>query len=257
MTDYLVSGTGSGFGRHAREVFGAQSWDRDTLETERQQLVNDGVDVVIHSAFNSSSAVDSDNVAQYVRDNLLLTADLLSVPCDLFVFMSTVDVYPRDGVRHSEDEVIDLDEVSGIYGMMKLMSEGLVREREGCHLILRCSSLLGPTIRGNTLTRLLDGGREVGLSPESRFNYVRYADVSSFIDTASRTNLSGTFNVTSGDDVSFSDVVAEISPNLEFGNYVYDCGLTDNSKIAEIAPAFTCSSLETVTAFINEWTGDR
>lgn len=257
MTDYLVSGTGSGFGRHARDVFNAQSWDRDTPESERQRLIRNGVDVVIHSAFNSNPTVNSDNAAQYARDNLLLAADLLSVPCGLFVFMSTVDVYPRDGARHSEDEVIELDDTLGIYGMMKLMSEGIVREHEGRHLILRCSSLLGPTMRANTLTRLLDGERKVGLSPDSRFNYVRYADVSDFIDTASGSDLSGTFNVTSGDEVSFSDVAARINPNVEFGTYVYNCGLTDNSKIATIAPAFTHSSLETVTTFINERTGDQ
>ena len=257
MTDFLVSGTGSGFGRHARDVFGAQSWDRDTPDGERQWIIDSGVDVVIHSAFNSSPTVDSDNAAQYVRDNLQLTADLLSVPCGLFVFLSTVDVYPRDGARHIEDEVIDLNETPGIYGMMKLMSEGMVRERKGRHLVLRCSSLLGQTMRCNTLTRLLDGERKVGLSSSSRFNYVRHTDVSDFIDMASGSDLSGTFNVASGDDVSFLDVAAQISPNVEFGSYVYDCGLTDNSKIIEIAPAFARSSLETVTTFINERTGDR
>ena len=54
-----------------------------------------------------------------------------------------MDVYPKHLDRRSEDEVIDVNAVDGIYGITNLMSEAVVRENCPDHLILRCFSLVG------------------------------------------------------------------------------------------------------------------
>ena len=67
-----------------------------------------------------------------------------------------MDVYSKHLDRRSEDEVVDVNAVDGIYGITKLMSEAVVRENCPDHLILRCFSLVGKYARKNTLTRIIE-----------------------------------------------------------------------------------------------------
>lgn len=252
-TGFLVTGARSGLGRHAHEVFGGSTWLRDTSPEERRSLRESGVDVVVHCAFNAARRVESENAAQYLKDNVLLTAELLEIPSRKFVFVSTVDVYPKDGKKHREDDVIDLDGGQGVYGITKLMSEALVREHRPNHLILRCSALLGRHMRRNSFVRMIeDDPCRLGLAGNSRFNYVLHRDVTDFIKLALERDLRGVFNVASTGNVRLSKVAAFLGRRVEFGSHGYDVGQIDNSKVATVTEGLRRSSLETVESFIGE-----
>jgi len=253
---FLVTGARSGFGRHAHEVFGGATWVRDTSPEERRSLRDSGADVIVHSAFNAAPRVDSENAAQYLRDNVLLTAELLRIPCRKFVFVSTVDVYPKDAEARHEDDVIDLSAGQKVYGVTKLLSEALVREQNPDHLILRCSALLGRHMRRNSLVRMIeDEPCRLGLAEDSRFNYVLHRDVTDFITLALERDLRGVFNVASDGNVRLSEVAAYLGKHVEFGSHWYDVGEIDNGKASGLAKGLRRSSLETVQYFIADRRG--
>ena len=58
----LTTGINSGLGKYIHESLGGIGLDRDTSSEERQNIKNEGVDIIIHCAFNSSSGVNSDSL---------------------------------------------------------------------------------------------------------------------------------------------------------------------------------------------------
>ena len=101
----LTTGTRSGLGRHLFEYFGGIAWNRDISREARDGLNADGTDVIIHSAFNSSSEVDSNSLYRYMADNVLLTYDLTRIPHQVFVYISTCEVYQGHPEPHREEDV--------------------------------------------------------------------------------------------------------------------------------------------------------
>ena len=143
-----------------------------------------------------------------------------------------MDVYPNHLDRRSEDEVIDVNAVDGIYGITNLMSEAVVRENCPDHLILRCFSLVGKYARKNTLTR---------------FNYILHSDISDLIQLAIENDTQGVFNVATSENVDLFTVAAMLGKKVDFGTHRYDVGKVDNRKIASIFPALSRHSKETIT----------
>ena len=189
----------------------------------------------------------------YLEDNVLLTRELTSVPHRKFVFVSTVDVYPAGTGPRSEDEIYDVDDVGTLYGTTKLMSEAIVGEHCADNLILRCVALLGRHARKNSLLRIVqDEPCVLTLAGDSRFNYVLHSDVSEFIDFAIESDLSGIYNVASSENVSLSEIADFLDKEVEFGEYRYDVGAIDNRKISSVFPAFTKTSWEIVTQFVEQ-----
>lgn len=125
----LITGTNSGLGKHFFEIFGGIIWNRDISENTKRKLKQTGVDVILHAAFNSSKQITSDNLFAYLQDNIWLTMELLSIPHKKFVFISSIDVYPKNNQTHSEEEIIDVNAVSGMYAITKPISESLVKKQ--------------------------------------------------------------------------------------------------------------------------------
>jgi len=248
----LTTGILSGLGKHIYEKFGGLGWTRQISTEDCEGIKRKGVDVIIHCAFNSRQSVDSDSLYDYVADNLLLTEELVYIPHQKFIFISSVDVYPRPGLR-AENEVIDVNDASGIYGITKLMSEAIVRQHCSNHLILRCVALLGRYSRKNSLIRIIeDEPCALTLSGDSRFNYILHSDVSDFIRFAMKHDIRGIYNVSSSENVVLSAVADMLGKQVNFGAYPYDVGDIDNSKISSIFPVFKKTSKEVVTQFIEE-----
>ena len=249
----LTTGTLSGLGKHIHEKFGGLGWTRQLPVETREEIKRKGVDVVIHCAFNSRQSVDSDGLYAYLADNVLLTEEIVSIPHKKFVFISSVDVYPRQGGARSEDAVIDVNAVRGIYGITKLMSEATVRQRCPDYLILRCVSLLGEYSRKNSLIRIIeDEPCTLTLSGDSRLNYVLHSDVSDFIRFAMKHDVQGICNVASVENVALATVAGMLDKQVDFGAYRYDVGKIDNSKVLSILPALRKTSKDVVTQFVRE-----
>ena len=249
----LITGTRSGLGRHIHETFGGIPWTRQFQAEERTQIKQQGVDIIIHCAFNSNRIIDSSNLFSYVQDNVLLTEELVSIQHNQFIFISSVDVYPCRSEFHSEDEVIDAHEVKGIYGITKLMSEAIVKQSSPNHLILRCASLLGRHARKNSLMRILqDSPCELSLASDSTLNFVLHSDVSDFLLLAIKRQIQGIYNVASTSNVVLSEIVDMLGKRVKFGDHVYHVGDIDTGKILSVFPRMMKTSQEVVAEFIGQ-----
>lgn len=246
----LISGTSSGLGKYLFETFDGIAYNRQTSKDQYNQLIKTGVDVILHCAFNSSKFVDSNNLYSYLNDNVLLTEKIIEIPHKKFIFISSVDVYPKDEKTHIEDEVIDINSVRGIYALTKLMSESFIKEESPNYLIVRCSSLLGKYARKNTLIKIITEEKPiVTLSSDSSLNYILHTDVSEFIKLAIEKNLQGIYNLASSKNISLSEIASLLKKKVSFGDYVYNVGNINNTKASNLLPVFKKTSKEIVVEF--------
>lgn len=138
------------------------------------------------------------------------------------------------------------------------MSQAIVRQHCPNYLIMRCVTLLGKHARKNSLLRILYGDScTLTLHADSQFNYVLHSDVCNFISFALQENISGIFNVASKENVSLAEIANLLNKKVNFGNYRYDVGKMDNTKISSIFPVFNKTSTEVVQEFINQLEGFR
>lgn len=249
---FLISGAQSGLGKHLFEIFGGISLTRETSRAKIDNLKK-GVDIIIHAAFNSNKDIDSNNLYSYLEDNIFLTEKLIKIPHQKFIFISSVDVYPKDEKTHTEDEVIDIDSVRGIYALTKLMSESLIKEESSNYLILRCSSLIGKYARKNTLIKIRTEEKPIlTLSPDSFLNYILHTDVSKFIKLALEKDLKGIYNLVSSKNITLSEIASLLKKKVKFGNYTYRIGYIDNNKTTSVTPSFEKTSEEVVRQFLKQ-----
>lgn len=247
----LTTGTLSGLGKHIYNDLGGIFWTRNITDKAKKKLTDEGVDVIIHCAFNSSQSVDSNNLYDYLSDNVLLTKELLNIPHKKLIFISSVDVYPKDKKRHKENETIDINQVSSLYGITKLMSETLIKNKCRNFLILRCTSLLGRNSRKNSLIKIIkDSNPILTITDDSVFNYVLHSDISDFIKLAIKQDVQGVYNVASSWNITLSEVAEMLGKKVNLGKFYYNVGNIDNSKISSIFPAFKKTSKEAILEFI-------
>ena len=246
----LVTGNKSGLGRYFFESFHAVGLDKDTSNEEKEKMQEEGVDVIIHCAFNSSNDVTSDELSQYRRDNILLTEDLAEIPHQKFIFISSVDVYEKDEKKHIEDEIISVNRVERLYGFTKLIAESIVKEYGNSWLIMRCSAFLGKGSRKNSLKKIIEDEQPVvTLTPDSEFNYVLYKDVLEFVKTAMEKDLQGIYNIASSENIRLSKVAEMFHKSVTFGGYKYAVGNIDNQKAISVVPAFQRTPQEIIKEF--------
>lgn len=251
--EILTSGILSGLGKYIYENLGGIGLTRSLRTEERERIKNRGVDIIIHCAFNSQREVDSDSLYHYLEDNLLLTKELVSFPHKKFIYLSSVDVYPKGADLHSEDEIIDMDSISGIRGITKLMSESIVKNHCENYLILRSSAFLGKYSRKNSLIKIIEDKEcTLTLSGSSIFSYVLHSDVLDFIKFSIDRDLRGIYNLASSENVTLLEVADMLGKKVKFGTYFYDVGNVDNSRISSVFPVFRKTSKEMITQFVKE-----
>jgi nucleoside-diphosphate-sugar epimerase len=250
----LVTGAASGLGRHCCEAFRAVPYTRESnYETILEEAKAKPFDVIIHAAFNVRSNIDTENLHAYLNDTTFLTQKLLAIPHKKFIFISSVDVYPKDDHAHHEDEVIRLNEVDSIYSISKLMSESLVAASGHQPLILRPTAMLGAYAKPNSLMKILHHDRvSLTLASHSTFNYIRHSDVTDFIHYAINKQLHGIFNVAASSDLQLGEVSKHFNKPVTFGNYVYKTASADNHKISALFPCFKRTSMDNIKLYMND-----
>ena len=246
---FLITGTSSGLGKYLHENLDGTGWNRQTSVKEREEIKKNGEEIIIHCAFNSER--EPENLDQYFKDNVLLTDELTKVPHKKFIFISSVDVYPKNSKQHAEDEVINLHEIDGLYGATKFISEQLVRKNCSNFLILRCSALLGKDSRKNSLFKIIKNDKPtLTLSEKSIFNYVLHIDVLAFIKLSIRNDLTGIYNLTSSKNITLKEVAALFKKKVKFGSFLYNVGNIDNKKVALASSYFKKTSEEVIRQFL-------
>ncbi len=251
----LVSGAGSGLGRECQLFFNATGFGRNTdWSVIEKQAHQKPFDLIIHSAFNTRQDITSATLPAYLADTLELTNRLLALPHAHFVFISSIDVYPKDDRLHDENEIIPIKAVDSIYGVAKLMCEALVQSKTKHHLILRPSALLGRFSKPNSLIKMLnDKTIQLSLAPNSLFNYVLHTDLCQFIQAYYQGDVpAGIYNFTVAHHVSLQEVAKLLQASPKFGAYEYQVGQVDNKKATSYFPKLSSSSLEIIGEFIKQ-----
>lgn len=246
VNNYLITGSSSGLGKYLHDQLGGSAFYRDGRNVKEAE-------VIIHCAFNRAREVNSKNLYQYLSDNVFLTKKLAKIPHKRFIYISSVDVYPKDNEKHSEDEVIDVNKISGIYAITKLMSESIIQNLCPNFLILRCSALLGRDARENSLITIIkEENPTLTLSAKSVFNFILHKDVLEFVRIATKKNLQGIYNLASTENITLARVADLLKKKARFGSYHYRVSDISNRKIAEIFPAYKRTSEDIVHQFIKE-----
>ena len=246
----LISGTKSGLGKYLSKSIICTEFTRDTNYDE---IKKENFDVIIHCAFNQSKPGTSEEAKKIFEENTSLTKNLLKIPHKKFMFISSVDVYPKDKKEHFEDEKIEIKNTMGVYPLAKITCEELVKENGGNFLILRCSALLGEFSRKNSLIKIMEDEKPVlTLSKDSEFNYILHKDLLKIIKASVINDIRGVLNAVSSSNVKMEEVAVLFSKNAEFGGYKYECGNINNKKLTDIFPELNKSSFDVIKEFSNK-----
>lgn len=254
---YLITGCASGLGHTIHMQLGGVGLRRE-MSLDDPLIAEQGpFDAIVHCAFNSAKHITQESAFAYFDDNVLLTKRLTAIPHKKFIYISTLDIYPRLGRPIQEDDPLDLSGLTGLYAASKLFSEACVRELTKNHLILRPSALLGTHMRANTTYRCLcEPHTQVFLSADSRYNYVLNTDIAEFVANGIKEDLCGVFNLASTGTVRLGDVAEALELDVRFGDHVYDIGPIDNRRAADVDHRFARESWQTLNLFVDQL-GDR
>ena len=248
VNSFLITGTSSGLGKFLHEKLGGISLNRQTSKDVLAEIKKGRVEVIIHCAFNSDQ--NPKDVDQYYQDNVLLTAKVTKIPHKKFIFISSVDVYPKNASKHTEEEILDVDKPDGLYAKTKLLSEYLVKKNCSNFLILRCTALLGKYAKKNSLVKIIkDDKPTLTLSGKSVFNYILHADVLAFTKLSIKNDLMGIYNLASSKNITLKQVAYLVKKKVTFGDYIYNVGNIDNRKAAAIFRAFKKTSQKVIEEF--------
>ena len=250
----LITGTKSGLGAYLAQNLKPFCWTRDTSDQDIQKWKSKGVDVIVHCAFPPARQFDSDHAKQCSQEAIQLTQNILEVPHQQFIFISSVDVYPDNDQWHDENEVLSEKKCRSAYGITKLKCEQSIQAKSPKSCILRASAMLGPGMRPNTLIRMLQNeAPEVSLSAESVISYVQYEDMLSVIKLAIDQGLNGVYNTTSSGGLLLGDIAQLLGKRVRFGPYTYRTLRIKSDKIQQVCPAFAKTSKQVVVSFIQTY----
>ncbi len=248
----LVSGINSGLGKYIYHHFGCDGIARGT-----HIPVDKKYDAVIHCAVSTMKDISHDNLKLYIDDNVYLTKKLCRVPCDKFIYISTVDIYPKrkDYLWKESDKIVisTSPPMLSVYGMTKLMSEVTVMDHPNW-LIMRCSSLLNSYSRKNSIIKTLDTSKhwDVFIHESSKICCVLASDIAKFITTSIHDDLTGIYNVAASNYITMLEVSDLVGSDITFGDYEYWLGRVDNEKVCGVAPYFNKTSQEAISQFLLE-----
>jgi len=229
MAKYLISGNKSGLGKYLYDNLpNSIGFGRDRFNLIKGEDFN----TIIHCAFNKSNAPL--DYYQYLEDNIFLTQNLLNLRPSKFVYISTIDVY---------------NQPTQMYGMFKKFAESIV-EKYNDALILRCSMMLGNTMKPNHVTKIKDNQDKIGLSGNSTFNYILMEDLLEFFNSGDYLNHKGIIDFVANDSIELSKVKDYFNSTTELGNYTYESLTLDSTNsIHTLNNKYNKSSLENLKTY--------
>ena len=231
-SNVLVTGTSSGLGKYIASQINCAVLTRNNSKS----ALNKSYDTIIHCAFNSRKNVN--NYYDIVRDNIFLTKDLCQIPHNKFVFISSIDVYQEE---------------DNLYKTSKLMSESIVSKMATKPLILRCSAILGETMRKNNFRKIVeDVDPDLSLSGESSFNYILQEDILNFINIALKKNYNGIVDFISATNITLQEIADLLEKKVNFGSYVYKTPELSSESLASVWPPAALTSKQNVKRYLKD-----
>lgn len=216
---YLVTGSNSGLGKFLLNslpnCFGL-------TRTNFNEIKNQKFDVIIHCAFNKENVIL--DYKKYLEDNIFLTQKLQKIKCEKFIYISSIDIY--QGPINN-------------YSLFKLLAESILTEDNLC---LRCSMIVGETMKPNHLTKIFHSKQSISLSGKSTFNYILMSDLLIFLKKNDILNMRGVIDCVSNMNISLEEVKSLFNSTTVFGDFVYHTPEKFKSPIFKIYEEFNNSS---------------
>jgi hypothetical protein len=226
MKDFLITGINSGLGKYLyKNLPNSLGLNRDNFDL----IKNEEYQTIIHCAFNKENIIT--DYKKYLDDNIFLTQRLKNLKYDKFVYISTVDVY---------------NENHNIYSNFKKLSETLLDEND---LILRCPMMLGDTMKPNHATKIKNNIESIGLSGESRFNYLLMDDLVEFFNSGDFKQHTGVIDFVANGLVKLEDVKQYFNSITKLGEHVYENNLEFKNPIYILNEKYNKSSLENLKQY--------
>jgi hypothetical protein len=226
MAKFLVTGIGSGLGKYLYNTIpGSLGLNRKNFNL----IKNEDFEVIIHCAFNKENVIT--NYKTYLDDNIFLTQRLKNLNYSKFVYISTVDVYQENPT---------------MYAHFKRFSETLLNNND---LILRCPMMLGDTMKPNHATKLKDNIESLGLSGESKFNYLLMSDLAEFFISEDYKQHKGIIDFVANGLVKLEDVKQHFNSTTKLGEYVYENNLEFSNPIFKLNEKYNKSSLDNLKQY--------
>lgn len=219
MKRFLITGIDSGLGKYLFENL------PDSLGLNRNSfnlVKNKDYDTIIHCAFNKENNITDHK--KYLDDNIFLTQRLKKFSYKRFVYISTVDVYQENPT---------------MYATFKKFSETLLDKSD---LILRCPMMLGDTMKPNHATKLKDNIESLGLSGESKFNYILMDDLLEYFNSRDYEKHNGVIDFVANGLVKLEDVKNYFNSTTTLGTYVYENNLEFQNPIHILNEKYNKSS---------------
>ena len=230
----LVTGANSGLGKYIADSIDCVALTRANAESVFRKHKH--FDLIIHCAFNASKKTN--NYYKVLQDNIFLTKRLCSLSHDKFIFLSSIDVYREE---------------DSLYKTTKLMAESIVKNVATSPLIIRASAIIGPTMRKNSLLKILeDDSPSLSLSENSTFNYVLQSDILSMIQVSAKNSYSGIIDFVASRNIRLKDIANHFSKTVNFGDYFYETPIISNRNLQEKFPTAWYTSLGNIERFIKE-----
>ncbi len=241
----LVTGTGSGLGRYLAQALSGVPFDHKQRYSELKYHGRFRYDLVIHCGFDTRSALYADELYEYYQSNFRLIDKLLQIRHKLFVFISSVAVYPSTGEKNTEDERIHLVDQAPLYGYAKLVAESIALQRASASLILRPVSIVGPTARSNNIMKVLMGeNTALSVRADSRYNLVSQKQIAQWVLFAYQNKISGVYNVGASDTATIEEIARIVGCRPSFGKHLYEVPLISTEKIRRVCPFFNDGTLD-------------
>ena len=237
----LVSGTSNGLGKFLCKKFKAESFNRSINFKPSKSY-----DIIIHCAYNMSTEVKNVDIANYLNDTVNLTNELLKIKHNLFVFISTVDVYPSEDQTFDEETKINTFNPKNLYALTKIICEENIKQRTKKNLILRSGILLGKHSRINSIKKIINNFKTISLSNKSNFYCIHYKDIESIIRLSQKKKITGTFNCILKPGFTLNELALKFSKKIEFGKYFYKTPKICNRKLIKNFNFLKFSSLECI-----------
>ena len=259
--EFLISGTKSGLGQFLHANLKGEEVTRENREKIINIKKKEGVDIIIHCAWERTKRSDEKSKEEkemykqeYTKEMLELTQELLTVPHKKFIFISTIDVYPK-GMEKEESKEINPENIESLYGKTKKKAEALI-QKEGKHMfILRCAGLLGKGGKKNNFKKIFEDEHPMlTLTPDSEVNYVNYKTILEIIKKAIQENIQGIFNIASKENITIEESTKLAQKNkgdVTFGEYKYNVGNINTEKGKKCFPELEKTTKTVVEEFIN------
>lgn len=222
----LVTGISSGLGKYMHQnILGSFGLNRDNFD----EIKDISYDLIIHCAFNKENEIT--DYKKYIDDNIFLTQRLKKLKCRKFVYISTVDVY---------------QDTPTMYAHFKRFSETLL---ETTDLILRCSMMIGDTMKINHLIKIKNNYDKIGLSKESTFNYILMEDLLDFFVTKDFESYEGIVDFASNSVVKLENVRELFKSQTILGEHIYKNDFNFVNPIFKLDSKYDKSSLEKIKKY--------